>query len=527
MSDTVLISGAGPTGLATAVHLALHQIPVRVIDAAESPATTSRALGLQSRGAEVLERIGALGDLPERSQELLTMSYNEGPRTVLRLQVGRAVGAMTKPTLLISQAEVEGALRRRLEELGGTVEWDHRLVDASQSESGVTATVHAHGTERHIDASWLIGCDGAHSMVRRIASIDFPGRRLIDRLLMIDVRADWPYDRNGSTTWMETGRMLSVTALPDSGWRVFSEAGPGTPTDLPAAQITERVLSEFSRRSGTAIDTVEKVLWASEFRIHRRLATAYRRGRLLIAGDAAHIQSPTGGQGQNTGLGDAENLGWKLALVASGRADPQLLDTYEAERRPLARNVLAATSTAVTVMLPENRWQRALRDRIVMPAIRLPQVQRRLLAAASQLRINYRSGPLGGTSFGWAPSPRPGDRVPEARCRTADGTEITLHAAIGGAWVVLASTAEQLQRFTATAASILGSDQVGGLVRTSAGSTDVFLIRPDGHLGWRGHRNPTRMAEWLNQVLWPLPHVAGARATLRTTPPSSMPRSTS
>ncbi|MER6577419.1 FAD-dependent monooxygenase [Nonomuraea sp. NPDC001023] len=141
MTDTVLIAGAGPTGLALAVHLALHDIPVRVVDAAPAPATTSRALGLQARGIEVLERIGALGDLPQRSRSSLNMSYNEGSRTVLRLHVGQAVADQPKQTLLISQAEVEGTLRRRLAELGGQVEWDTRLVAARQDDTGVTATV--------------------------------------------------------------------------------------------------------------------------------------------------------------------------------------------------------------------------------------------------------------------------------------------------------------------------------------------------------------------------------------------------
>jgi 4,5-epoxidase len=227
VTDTVLIAGAGPTGLTLAIHLALHDVAVRVIDADDGPASTSRALGLQPRGVEVLERIGALADLPERSRSLLNMYYNEGPRTVLRLRVGQATAAMPKQVLLISQAEVEGALRRRFGELGGKIEWGTRLVEARQTSDRVTATLRvADDAEQHLAAGWLIGCDGAHSAVRKIAGIGFPGRKLIERLLMVDVRAQWSYDRNGSTTWMDTGRMLSVTALPDDVWRVFSEPLP-------------------------------------------------------------------------------------------------------------------------------------------------------------------------------------------------------------------------------------------------------------------------------------------------------------
>lgn len=504
MTDTVLVVGAGPTGLALAIHLAMHDVPVRVIDAADGPATTSRALGLQPRGVEVLERIGALGDLPERSRSLLNMYYNKGSRTVLRLQVGKAAAAMEKQALLISQAEVEGALRNRFDEFGGKIEWSTRLVTARQTAEGVSATVRvADGDDQHLEASWLVGCDGAHSVVRKIAEIGFPGRQLIERLLMVDVHARWPYDPNGSTTWMDTGCMLSVTALPGDVWRVFVEPLPGVPDNLSEPEIVDRVLGEFARRSGVDLDTVTDVRWASEFRLHRRLAETYRRGRMLIAGDAAHVQSPTGGQGQNTGLGDAENLGWKLVLVARGQADQRLLDTYEGERRPLARSVLAATSTAVDIMLPNTRWKRLVRDWLAMPAVRLQAVQRRLWRAASQLDITYRDGPLATASYQRTKGPVPGDRVPDITCRQLDGKEVTLHAAISGTWVVLANNQDEATRHAEAAAALLGADLVIPLVPEQSNFRDVLLIRPDGHLAWRGQPAPEKLSAWLNQVLWP------------------------
>jgi 4,5-epoxidase len=263
------------------------------------------------------------------------------------------------------------------------------------------------------------------------------------------------------------------------------------------------VLGEFARRSGTDLATVTEVRWASEFRLHRRLAETYRRGRILLAGDAAHIQSPTGGQGQNTGLGDAENLGWKLALVAGGRADQRLLDSYEAERRPLAQKVLAATSTAVDIMLPDTRWKRLVRDWLVMPAVRLPAVQRRLWQAASQLDITYRGGPLATTSPRWTRGPRPGDRVPDLMCRHPDSTESTLHAAIAGSWVVLARDQHEAARHAEAAAALLGPGLVSTFAPARTTLRDVLLIRPDGHLAWRGRDAPEKLSAWPTQVLWP------------------------
>lgn len=502
MSESVLVVGAGPTGLALAVHLVLHGVNVRIIDAASEPATTSRALGLQSRGIEVLERIGALGELPERSRSLLTLYYNEGPRTKLRLQVGQAVASLPKPTFLVSQAEVEGALRDRLSQLGGTIEWGTRLAAADQDDAGVTATLDVRSGTRQERFHWLVGCDGAHSAVRHLAGIEFPGTQLIDRLLMIDIRADWPYDPDGSVTWMDTGRMLSVTALPDGVWRVFSEPDPEVPGGLSEEQITELVLGEFTRRSGVDPVAAGEVLWTTEFRIHRRLAERYRNGRILIAGDAAHIQSPSGGQGQNTGLGDAENLGWKLGLVASGRSGQQLLDSYDAERRPLAAKVLAATTGAVGIMLPDRKWKRLVRDLLVMPAFRIPVVQRKVWLLASQLNVTYRHGPLARTSPLFSRRPVPGDRMPDVECRLADGAQRTLHSALAGRWAVVAADLTVADRHRQILAAHVGDDQAVALSSPSIAG-DVVVVRPDGHIGWRGGPESESLSPWLQKILRP------------------------
>lgn len=508
MSEEILVVGAGPTGLALAIHLALHHVPVRVIDAAPGPATTSRALGLQSRGIEVLERIRGLGDLRQRSRSLLTMYYNDGPKTRLTLHVGRAVAGLPKPTLLISQAAVEGVLRERLAELGVSVEWSTRLVDIVQTGERVTAHCLVSGAaaaeeEQAIEVAWLIGCDGAHSAVRHLAGIEFPGTQLIDRLLMIDAKADWPYDPDGSVTWMDTNRMLSVSALPDGVWRIFVEPGVEVPKNLTEDQIVEHVVAEFTRRSELPPSSITEVQWATEFRIHRRLAERYRRGRVLIAGDAAHIQSPSGGQGQNTGLGDAENLGWKLAMVAAGRADLRLLDSYEQERRPLAAKVLAATSRAVGIMLPDRHWKRMLRDLVVMPAFRIPALQRRLWQIASQLNISYRRGPLAARSSRFASRPRAGDRMPDLLCQDADGADSPVHAALDGRWAVIAADQNTADRQRAAVTALLGQDQVITLVPVTPWSGDAVLVRPDGHVGWRGKPADARLQPWVKETLWP------------------------
>jgi hypothetical protein len=239
---------------------------------------------------------------------------------------------------------------------------------------------------------------------------------------------------------------------------------------------------------------VRSVAWASSFRIHRRLADAYRRGRLLLAGDAAHIHSPVGAQGLNTGIGDAENLAWKLALVVSGRAHETLLDSYEAERRPIAAEVLSNTADVTDILAGTGLKTRLIRDHAMVPMLSRRWVQRHIADKASQLSMTYRRGPLGSTrrlrAFGMrAPGLRPGDRVPDAEFTCENGDVVRLFTLFGPGW------------------ALLGRDTLGAVAKARLGDVavlpgddDAVLVRPDGHLAWRGS-DPRLLAVWLDTAL--------------------------
>lgn len=507
----VLIVGAGPTGLTLACGLRIQGVSVTVIDAATGPATTSRALALQPRGVEVLDRLRALGDLPERSLPAMSMNLKDGDRTFLHVDLGgpavTASGRKGHPILLISQAEIEGELRRRLADLGTEVVWGTELRDVDPGDDGTTVTLRgSDGATSTARASWVVGCDGAHSMVRKRVGITFPGEQIMERALLADVRADWPFDRSGSNSWISSGEMVALMPLPDDVWRVFvtPPAGfPDTPSTDEIIQAVGSAVSEVSGQPGTAIRSVE---WTSMFRVHRRLADRYRSGRVLLAGDAAHVHSPTGGQGMNTGVGDAENLAWKLGLVIRGRAPAGLLDSYEAERRPVAAAVLNSTTGVTQLLFSDRRVARLIRDRVVAPLARLSVVQRRIHSAMSQLKVGYRRGPLavgGGRPPGGGP--RPGDRVPDVACRRDDGTSTRLHAELNGGWVVLAADAATARAVAAPAVKRFGDDAVTTLTPDRsdlrAGLRDALLIRPDAHLGWRGAATPEKVEAWLDEVL--------------------------
>jgi len=502
-SPEVAIVGAGPTGLTLAIGLRLHGVPVRMVDRQPAPATTSRANFLHARGVEVLDRLGALGALPDRSISAMTITVNAGGRPMSTVRFGDVGLGTARPALLVSQATIEGELRRRFAELGGTIEWGTAVVGVTQDASGVTVKIDGGQTFR---AAWLVGCDGAHSTVRKQAGVAFPGAPVSDDWLLADVHADGMPERSGSHGWLHREGLVGalpmrevIGAADDNLWRIMIYAPGVSGDDLDERQIVERIRTVFAERTGLTSATITDATWASVFRIHRRLVDDYRTGRVLLAGDAAHIHSPMGGQGMLTGIGDGENLAFKLALIIERRASEPLLDTYEAERRPLATEVLRTTSANTRLQVGEGPIVRLLREKVMLPVIDLPAVQRWATAVASQLRVSYRRGPLGdGPLARFGRRPRPGDRIPDLAASRADGTTTRLHAELGGRWAVLAP-AGALDELTQAARVWLG-EHVTGLAQHDRGA-EAMLVRPDAHLAWRGRPDATKMSGWLEAAL--------------------------
>lgn len=459
----MIVVGAGPTGLALACGLLSSGVAVRVVDQADGPATTSRALGLQPRGAEVLDRIGALDGLPERAIGIRRVVIHSDGGRVAELDVGRVTRLVRRPGLLVSQAEVEAGLRRRLAELGGRVEWGTRAEgvrpDGALRLGGAPAR-----------ADWVVGCDGAHSAVRKSVGIGFPGAPLVEGFALADVRAELPLPRDAVAVWLGGEGLFAAFPLPGGVWRFMAPAPGVTPAGVP--EVIARLARE---RAGLPASAITGWGWTSAFRVHRRLADTYRRGRVLLAGDAAHIHSPLGGQGMNTGLGDAENLAWRLALVASGRADESLVDGYGRERGPVAADVLESTSGLTRLVLGGSAGARLLRDRVLLPLVGLPRVGGLLWERASQLGLSYARSPLG-------PRPRVGDRV--ADLAGPNGFRWTLAAPEGPAGAACAAVARRHLGEVATARA-----------------PRCLLTRPDAHLAWRGAPDPAALDAALSAML--------------------------
>jgi 4,5-epoxidase len=499
----VLIAGAGPTGLTLACGLLANGVAARLVDKAVEPAVTSRALGLQPRGIEVLQRLGALGDLPERALNVEQIVVHINGKQVASVRVGQRTALVTRPSLVISQALVEAELRRRVTELGGRIEWGREVTAAEQDPDGVSVSFADGGQSR---VSWFVGCDGAHSRVRELAGVGFPGVPLAERFLLVDVPADLPLSRRSIYVWLDAHTVFGVFPLPGKNvWRLMVPAVDSGPEAVRPTDdgVLAEVTRQLGERTGCDPSLVRHPVWVTSFRVHRRLAETYRRGRILLAGDAAHVYSPFGGQGMNSGIGDGENLAWKLAMVVNGTAEHKLLDSYEGERRPVAAQAVTSTGAASNLILGNHLAARLLRDRVVVPLMNKTSVQRRVWEYLSQLKVTYRNGPLGRPARTWFADrgPLPGDRVPDIECVRADrGGRTTLHAELGNKWALVVPARTEGDEYVAVVAKRLGDGGMVTLVADHDPGGDIMLVRPDAHLGWRGRADPAALDRWLSAV---------------------------
>ncbi|MGH6953983.1 MAG: FAD-dependent monooxygenase, partial [Alphaproteobacteria bacterium] len=388
----VLIVGAGPTGLALALVLRRHGIGCRLVDKAPGPPNTSRALAIQPRTLELLDSLGVGAPILERSVRLRALNVHARGRRIARLSLA---GLDSRHSYIVSleQSETERMLAARLADLGAAPERPVELVRFGQDGGGVRAILrHEGGREETQACDWLIGCDGAHSAVRHGLGLDFQGARYEDDFRLADVRVDWPLPHDEVHVFLHPRCPLASVPLPGGLHRLVAIV-PGRGRGEGLAP-TLSFFQELARDAAPPGTRVSDATWLASFRVHRRMVNRYRIGRVLLAGDAAHIHSPAGGQGMNIGIADAVNLGWKLALVAAGRADERLLDSYEAERLPIARAVLRATDLATRLILWRGPLAHAVRAAVARRVLGRSRIASRLAPAIAGLAVAYTRSPI-------------------------------------------------------------------------------------------------------------------------------------
>jgi 2-polyprenyl-6-methoxyphenol hydroxylase-like FAD-dependent oxidoreductase len=366
-ATTVAIVGAGPTGLALAVTLAEAGIGFVLLDKLAEGANTSRAAVVHARTLEVLDTLGAAAQLMERGVPLQRFTVRDGRRALARL--GFAGLPTAYPfTLMVPQCDTEAVLLDRLRALGGDVHRPYEVTGVEQDADGVTLRT---ATGETLRARYAVGADGMHSAVREAAGIGFTGSAYPQSFVLADVRMEWaPGPAEVSLNFHHEG-LVVIAPLPGGRYRVVAIVD-----EAPAAPDAAYVQALLDTRApGQA--RVTEVVWGSRFRVHHRVADAYRAGRLLLAGDAAHVHSPAGGQGMNTGIQDGFALGRAFA--------EDRLDGYEARRRPVAQRVVAFTDRMTRIATLRRRPARGLRNAVLPLVSRVPAVRNRIVRELSEL----------------------------------------------------------------------------------------------------------------------------------------------
>jgi 2-polyprenyl-6-methoxyphenol hydroxylase-like FAD-dependent oxidoreductase len=478
----VLVVGAGPTGLTMACDLARRGVRVRIVDGAQNPFTGSRGKGLQPRSLEVLDNLGLAGRLMSLGRFRIPLRFydNAGSYRDIDLSDG-AEPTFDSPyarTLLIAQWRVEETLRDRLQKDGITVEWGKTVTGLAQYDEHIDV---AFSDGSVATARYLVGADGGSSSVRHLLNVPFLGKTDEDeRMLLGDVRLDG-VDRDFWHIWSRAeGGSLAICPLPATDtFQIQIAIEPGDTTEASAAGFQ----SIIDATLGLGKVLIREATWLSTWRLNVRMVNHFRVGRVFLAGDAAHVHSPAGGQGMNTGIQDALNLGWKLAAVVAG-APTSLLDTYEAERLPIAAALLGFTSR-----LMEQQ-----------PGTHSADTQEML-----QLGVTYRDGPLAGIASEPAYTVQAGDRAPDAPCTLSNGrTTHLFNLQRGNRWTLYGFGVRPPDLEPVVHAFEIGvdvQDTIGAVRKVyEATEGDFVLVRPDGYVGLRT-RDARDIAIYLNTVL--------------------------
>jgi 2-polyprenyl-6-methoxyphenol hydroxylase-like FAD-dependent oxidoreductase len=415
MHCDVLIIGAGPTGLVLALWLTKLGVKVRIVDRTAEPGTTSRALAVQARTLELYRQLDLADAVLERGHKVPAVNLWVRGEKAARLPFETIGSELTPYSFLhiYPQDEHERLLIARLQTMGIAVERQTELVRFEEREGCVHATLRSRdGGETDCEASYIAGCDGAHSVVRETIHGGFPGGTYRQLFYVADVDARGPAVDGELHVDLDEADFLAVFPLAGEGRARLI----GTVRDERAEHADTLRFEDVSERAIRHLEVdVRKVNWFSAYHVHHRVTQHFRHGRAFLAGDAAHIHSPAGGQGMNTGIGDAINLAWKLAAVLAGRAPDGLLDSYEAERIGFARTLVKTTDRVFTFATADGPIAEIVRTRVVPTLfprlIALEPVREFMFRTVSQLAVQYRNLPL---SNGVAGRVHGGDRLPWA-----------------------------------------------------------------------------------------------------------------
>ncbi len=514
----VLVVGAGPTGLLLAAELNRRGVECRVIDAHPAPLHWDRATVVHPRSLEIFESMGIL-------EPLLAAGVKQ--RVARIHSAGSVLGAIDLSicgsrygfNLGISEEVTESFLAQYLEQQGGKVIRSSKLVEAENHEGGLVATIQRDGTTERVPVRWVVGCDGYQSSTRKLSGIDMTGHDLAEPWAVFDATlVGWPDSYEANYAYFDEIPVI-LTALPRRRWRVYLRpSSPESDVVADAASTIKRYLPTIS---------LEDVTNPTRFHCHSKVATRYRSGRILLAGDAAHVCSPAQGHGMNSGLQDAFNLAWKLALVCQGHCSAALLDSYEAERRPVAEMIIASGDAVERAQSVKDPAERRARDETLRAMFVDPNSRHHESVAEAELDVDYCSSPIvmGDQHEALAP----GQRLPDTiEINPAGGKARRLHelahraghtALIIGDLSVHGDRLAELDRsirdrrnaslIEETVVITVRSDDGNVCLRIATTATEqlgigevtLLVVRPDGHVGLRADRDHLEALEAYQALL--------------------------
>jgi 2-polyprenyl-6-methoxyphenol hydroxylase-like FAD-dependent oxidoreductase len=517
MDTDVLVVGAGPTGLMLANQLVRRGVRVSIVDRHPGPSLQTRALGVQARSLEIYAHLGIVERALELGRRATGANMWAHGRRAARVPLGD-IGHELNPypfLLILGQDDNERLLGESLRSRGVAVEWNTELVGLAQKADRVVAKLkRPDNTIREVAAAWLAGCDGAHSTVRDLNGIAFQGAAYEQVFYVADAQVTGAMvpDEINVYLWPR-GFHLFFPMRGTDHWRVVGILPPALRgmDDLSFDAVVPSIREE----AGSSL-SFQACTWFSTYRIHHRRAARFRERRCFLLGDAAHTHSPVGAQGMNTGLQDAYNLGWKLALVAAGAASERLLDSYEDERIPVARRLLSTTDQAFTLIVSRSRLAGLFRTRLLPKilafAMSIGRFQRVAFRTISQTGIRYPGSPLSETLPGLSDAaPRAGDRFPWLRLKLSDnGSAEDLFQVLDDTRFTLVVIGQP-----APAGGLPGLDGLlrvlvvpgdsaneGELARAQIPRIAFYLLRPDIHIGLCGiHLDATAITRYLAERL--------------------------
>ena len=522
----VLVVGAGPTGMVMASELQRHGMHCRIIDRLPQPSHTSKALGIQARTLELFEKMGVVESFLDKGVKLTAMNISSNHRRIAQIRM-QYISSRYPFMLSLPQWETEDILNAHLKQQKIEVERGVALSALQQTERGVNIVLeHANGQREEAHTRWLIGCDGPHSTVRHLLGLPFEGWTFEQSFALADVHMDCHLPVRQESLFWQGGNFIACLPLPQGQYRLIIGYRPHTE---PEGDVTLEELQHVLEACGWTDVRVNDAVWSSRFQVNQRKVRHYRQGAVFLAGDACHIHSPIAGQGMNTGIQDAFNLAWKLALVSRAEAHPQVLDSYEAERERFGRQLLRGTDLFSRLALLQGPLSSRLRDRIIPLVAGLKPVGKKIATRIAQVDVSYRGSPIvreyasghrleiPGKWRGILPVCHAGERAPDVQLLLGETPTRTqtlclgthhvlfffahrqhperslrpwqeLNALLTGtyndlveAWLVLPHRSEEAERLWTR----LICDEDAVLGRAYSISEDgLVLVRPDGYIGF-------------------------------------------